>query len=169
VHCIAGIIKYASKENLERRTKMKGQFTRLFTIVAVGLLSVAASVLPVAAQGQYVGHFTLPHQVRWQNADLPAGDYTFSIPSLATMAPMTVTGPNGSVFELAHAISDRQINAPNVLILEQREGTYYVRELDLNGAGVQFNYTLPKQSRNDKLLARSSSSTEQVLIALDRN
>jgi len=147
---------------------MKVQFTRLFTIAAVGLFSVAASALPAAAQGQYVGHFTLPHEVRWQNANLPAGNYSFTIPSLTAMSPMTVTGPNGSVFEMARWVSDGRGNAPNVLIIEQRQGAYYVRELDLNGAGVQLNYNLPKREHRTELLGQAPTSTEQILVALAR-
>src|SRR5277367_429357 len=99
--CIASQkISYASQKattckNQERRNKMKSQLNRMLIVATVALLGVAASALPAAAQG-VAGHFTLPHAVRWQNADLAAGEYTFSLPSLTTMSAMTVKGPKGA-------------------------------------------------------------------------
>ena len=144
---------------------MKFQVNRLFVIAAIGLFSLAASALPAVAQEAVRGHFTLPHQVRWQNTNLPAGDYTFSLPSLAPFSAMTVTGPNGSVFELAHVYSDRRSDGPSVMILEQRDGTYFVREMDLCDVGVQIRYNVPKQSRNDEPLAQAPT-TEKILVAM---
>ena len=138
---------------------------RLFVIAAIGLLSVAASALPAVAQDAVRGHFTLPHQVRWQNSNLPAGDYTFSLPSLAPFSAMTITGPDGSVLEVAHVNSGRRSDGPSVLILEQHNGTYFVREMDLSEISVQIRYNVPKQSRNDEPLAQAPT-TEKILVAM---
>jgi hypothetical protein len=145
---------------------MKAQVNRLFAIAAIGLFSVAVSALPAAAQDAVRGRFTLPHSVRWQGATLPAGDYTFSLPSLAATTPTIVTGPNGSVFELAHINSYFRSESPSVLILEQRNGAYYVRELDLSEVGVQILYRVPKQRRDDEPLAQAPATTEKVLVAM---
>lgn len=144
---------------------MKVQFTRLFTIAAVGLLSVAASALPAAAQEAAKGHFTLPYEVRWQNANLPAGEYTFVLTSRSAESPMTVNGPNGSVFELGHVDTTRPSGRPSVLILERRGRSYFVREADLAGIGIQIHYNVPKQARSDKELAKTSTSG-QILVAI---
>ena len=147
---------------------MKVQFNRLFAIVAVGLFSVAATALPAAAQEAVKGHFALPCEVRWQNANLPAGEYTFVLASRSAESPIMVTGPNGSVFELGHVDNYEPSNRPSVLILEQRGGTYYVREADLAGVGIQIRYNVPKQSRSDKELAQGSS-TGQIFVATVTN
>ena len=144
---------------------MKVQFNCLFTIAAVGLFSVAASALPAAAQEAVKGHFTLPCEVRWQNANLPAGEYTFVLMSRSAESPMTVTGPNGSVFELGHVDSNQPSGRPSVLILEQRGGTYFVREADLTGVGIQIRYNVPKQSRSEKELAQAAPAG-RVLVAM---
>jgi hypothetical protein len=145
---------------------MKFQVNRLFVIAAIGLFSVAASALPAAAQVVYKGQFTLPHEVRWQNAKLPAGNYTFSLPSLVSFSRMTITGPNGSVFEVAHVNPDHRSEGPSVLILEQRDGTYFVREMDLSEVAVQICYNVPKQSRSDEQLAQAPATTEKILVAM---
>jgi hypothetical protein len=145
---------------------MKTKLTRIFAIAALGLFSVAAFPRPAVAQSGFQGRFTLPYEVRWQNVTLPAGDYTFLIPSTdVLMSRMTITGPEGSMYELGNIVSHRQSSDRNVLILEQRGGTYFVRELDLSTVGAQIRYQLPKQSRQDKLLAKASPATEQVLVA----
>jgi hypothetical protein len=144
---------------------MKVQFNRLFATVAIGLFSVAVSALPAAPQEAVKGHFTLPCEARWQNAILPAGEYTFVLTSRSAESPMTVTGPNGSVFELGHVDTNQPSGRPSVLILEQRGGTYFVREADLAGLGIQIRYNVPKQSRGEKELAQASNSG-QILVAM---
>jgi hypothetical protein len=144
---------------------MKTKLNRLLAIAALGLFSVAAYAPPAAAQQAAVGHFTLPREVRWQNATLPAGDYTFALPSVTTRSAMTLRGPNGMLFELGTVISHNESEAPSALILEMRNEVLYVSELDLNAVGVQIRYNVPKESQRDKLLARVNS-TERVLIAM---
>jgi hypothetical protein len=144
---------------------MKVPVNRLFATAAIGLFSIAASALPAAAQEAVKGHFTLPHEVRWQNANLPAGEYTFSLTNRSAESPMTVTGPNGSVFELGHVSAGEPSDRPSVLILEWRDRTYFVREVDLSNAGIQIRYNVPKQSRSDRQLAEAPTAG-RVLVAM---
>jgi hypothetical protein len=154
-----------SSFGLEKEIHMKTQLSRIFAIAAVGLFAVCASPRPASAQSVR-GSFTLSHEVRWQKANLPAGDYTFSSASTERTKPMIVTGPNGSVFELASVISYDPGNQASVLILERRGGTSYVREMDLAGIDVQIRYNVPKIPRNEKELAQGPATTEQVLVAM---
>jgi hypothetical protein len=142
---------------------MKIKLNRLFAMAALGLLSVAASALPAAAQGRFDGHFRLPCEVRWQNATLPAGDYTFTLPSVSYQSAMVVSGPDGSVFEVPREVSTRVVDGRNVLILEQHDGTYFVREMDLSVG--QLKYRMPKASQNEKLLAKAAAP-QQIIIAM---
>lgn len=144
---------------------MKTNLNRLLAIAALGLFGVAAYAPPAAAQNAAVGHFKLTREVRWQSATLPAGDYTFALPSVTTHSAMTVTGPNGRVFELGNVISNKVSEAPSALLLEMRGDALYVSELDLNGVGVQISYGVPKETQRDRLLARVNP-TERVLIAM---
>src|ERR1700759_953773 len=91
--------RFRARQISERSTTMKINMNRVFTIAAVGLFSVVASALPISAREAAKGHFTLPYEVRWQGATLPAGDYTFSFASLAPQTPMVLSGPNGTIFE----------------------------------------------------------------------
>jgi hypothetical protein len=81
---------------------------------------------------------------------------------------MTVTGPNGSVFELAAVISERREDKPSVLVLQRFGGTYFVREMYLDKIGVRLEYWTPKLPKNEKVLARGPVSTEQILISIGK-
>ena len=51
---------------------MKSLRNRMLFIAAFALAAVCASAIPVSAQNAFQGSFTLPHEVQWQNATLPA-------------------------------------------------------------------------------------------------
>jgi hypothetical protein len=145
---------------------MKSFQNRILAVAGLGLFAICANAGQAAAQSRVQGSFTLSHEVRWQNANLPAGDYTFSLSSTARMTPMIVRGPKGAVFELASVISERNTNQPSVLILEERGGTSFVREMYLASIGMQLDYNVPKIPKNEKELAQGPGTTEQVLVAM---
>ena len=139
---------------------------RILTVVAVGLLSVGFSASASHAQSMYKGSFTLAHDVRWQNATLPAGDYTFSVQSTTRSKPVLVTGPAGSTFQLPLITSETTTSGPSKLILEWRGDNLCVREMDLNEIGLNIRWHMPKATDSDKLIAQAHTGTEQVLIAM---
>ena len=143
---------------------MKINMNRVFTIAAVGLFSVVASALPTSAREAAKGHFTLPYEVRWQGATLPAGDYTFSFASLAPQTPMVLSGPNGTVFELGYINTSEPSSRTSVLILERHKGVYVVREADLASLGMDIRYDVPKHLREDKELAQGPA--DRILVAM---
>jgi hypothetical protein len=147
---------------------MKVQLSRIFTVAAIGFCAACVSAIPASAQN-INGSFTVSHEIRWQNATLPAGHYTFYRQSTARRSALIVTGPNGSVFELASVVSERKADGPSVLILERRDGTFFVSELDLTGMGLQLEYNVPNVPRNEKELAQGPASTEQILVAMAKN
>jgi len=139
--------------------------TRIFAIAAIGFASICAFVNPASAQNAFQGSFTLAHEIRWQSAVLPAGDYTFAMESTAMPCTMIVRGPNGATFELSSSTDKRTVEGPSVLILERRNGDFYVRELYMADRGLHVFYNVPKGPKSEKLLAQGPTSTERVLIA----
>lgn len=143
---------------------MKSNFKRILTIAALGLIAVCASANPASAQDVFKGSFTLPNDVRWANANLPAGDYTFTLKSVALPTRIIVTGPNGSQFVMTSSMDQKFSDAPSNLKIERRNGESYVSEIYLADLHIQLNYHergLPK----GKELAMGPVTTEQVLIA----
>jgi hypothetical protein len=145
---------------------MKSLRNRILTLVAVGLMSVGFSASASKAQAIYKGSFTLDHEIRWQNSNMPAGDYTFTVESTSRSKPILVTGPAGTVFQLPVVTSQGKIGGPSVLKLEWRGDALCVREMDLAEVGLNIRYHVPKATENDKLLAKAHTGSEEILIAM---
>jgi len=145
---------------------MKSLRNRILTLVAVGLLSIGFGASASRAQAIYKGSFTLDHDIRWQNATMQAGDYTFTVASTTRNQPVVVTGPAGSVFQMPLVISETTIGGQSAMVLERRGDNLCVREMKLGEVGLNIRYHLPKATDNDKLLAQAHTGTEQVLIAM---
>jgi hypothetical protein len=154
------------KKEIKRRLKMKSLRNRVLTVVAVGLLSIGFGASASQGQAIYKGSFTLDHSIRWQNSTMPAGDYTFTVASSTRNQPVTVTGPDGTVFQLPIVVDHTKIAEKSVLKLEWRGEDMYVREMDLGQVGLNFRYNVPKATANDKLLAKANTGSEQILIAM---
>jgi len=143
---------------------MKTNRIRLLAMAAVGLAAVCASAKPVSAQNAWQGSFTLPNEVHWQGAVLPAGEYTFSMESAASPNKMVVRGKDAAAIIVTIATSTGSKSQPSQLTIERRGDAYFVSEMYSADLGVQFRYSIPAPSK-DELLAQNRASTEHVLIA----
>src|ERR1700689_5160214 len=85
------VVKRAPKHNTsKRRTTMKNNLSRILTIVPIAQIDVWSAAAPAAAQNAYNGRFTLPNDVRWAAALLPAGEYTFPLKSNVLPAQIVI-------------------------------------------------------------------------------
>lgn len=146
---------------------MKTNVIRVFAALAVGLIAVCASATPAAAQDVAKGSFTLPNDVRWQNASLPAGDYTFSVKSTAAPAQIILQGPSGPAMIMTISTSDRKAGDRSFLTVEHRGGRRFVREMYLAAIGLHLRYAVPEIPKHERELAQGPATTEQVLIAMN--
>ena len=144
---------------------MKTSFTRIVTIATLGLIAICASASSASAQNAFQGKFTLPNDVRWANATLPAGDYTFSLSSTTMSGRVFLKGPNGGAFILTSATDKRNEGDSSKLTIEHRGGISFVRSMYLADLGVELTYRAPGLPKKDVELAKGPVSTEQVLIA----
>jgi hypothetical protein len=144
---------------------MKAKFTRIVAIATFGLIAICASASSATAQNAFQGKFTLPNDVRWANASLPAGDYTFSLSSTAMSGRVFLQGPNGGAFILTSVTDQHNEGNSSKLTIEHRGGISFVRSMYLADVGVELTYPAPKTSKKDVELAQGPVSTEQVLIA----
>jgi hypothetical protein len=106
---------------------MKAKFTRIVAIAAFGLIAICASASSASAQNAFQGKFTLPNDVRWANASLPAGDYTLSLSSTAMSGRVFLRGPNGGAFILTSVTDQRKEGDASKLTIEHRGGISFVR------------------------------------------
>jgi hypothetical protein len=144
---------------------MKSLRNRIFVIAAVTLAAVCASAVPASAQAAFQGSFTLSHEVRWQSATLPAGDYTFQMESLSNPVRIIVKGPNGYQFVSA-VVADQKAIGKSMLIVETRGNRSTVSELRLAPIGRSLRYAVPKAPK-DVELAQGPVTREQILVAIN--
>ena len=144
---------------------MKTNFNRIVVVATLVLIAICASARSASAQNAYQGKFTLPNDVRWANATLPAGDYTFSLSSTTMSGRVFLQGPNGGAFILTSATDQRNEGDSSKLTIEHRGGISFVRSMYLADLGVELTYRAPGLPKKDVELAKGPASIEQVLIA----
>jgi hypothetical protein len=146
---------------------MKTYRNSLMAIAAIALATIGVAVPPASSQGQFVaaGKFTLPYEVKWQNATLPAGDYTFRMQSASLPAIVELQGENANVRIMAMAIDQKQIGEQSSITIEWRGNTGFVHELNLAQMNLQFLYATPKSSKSERLLAQAPPRTDHILIS----
>jgi hypothetical protein len=152
------------KQVPERSTTMKTNFTRILAIAAFALIAATVSAMPASAQAAFKGSFTLTSDVRWGQASLPAGDYTFTLQSSAIPARIVVIGANGSQFVLTSSMDVKSIDAPSNLQVVRRNGESRINRLYLADLHLVLNYHEGSKSK-DKELAMGPVTTERVLVA----
>jgi hypothetical protein len=136
----------------------------MLVVASVALAAIFANATPATAQKAFKGSFTLTHEVRWQNATLPAGDYTFEMKSISGPSLITLKGPNGSRFIPALVMSEK-ISEQSMLVIETRGSISAVTELRLSGIGRSLRYAAPKAPK-DVELAQGPVTREQLLVAM---
>jgi hypothetical protein len=154
-----------SKFKSRKDPTMKTNFTRIVAIATLGLIAICATASSASAQNAFQGKFTLPNDVRWANASLPAGDYTFSLSSATMSGHVFLQGPNGGAFILTSVTDKRDEGDSSKLTIERRGGISFVRSMYLADLGVELTYPAPKTPKKDVELAQGPVSIEQVLIA----
>jgi hypothetical protein len=142
---------------------MKTNFTRILAIAALGLIAAIVSAKPASAQAAFKGSFTLTSDVRWDQANLPAGDYTFTLESSSVPARIVVRGPNGSQFVSTSSTDVKSIDAPSNLQIVRRNGESRVSQLYLADLHMILLYQEGSKSKG-KELAMGPVTTEQVRV-----
>ena len=126
--------------------KLKKQFALTLSLAAVMGLTAAAARAGTIAKGT----FTLPMQTYWNDALLPAGQYSLSLdrnPSGVEL--VTIRGDGVSAVMLANVKSKG--TSSNCLKADEINGTLVVRELDAGSSG-SYQFELSKTVR--RMMAR---------------
>ena len=113
------------------------------------MTAVAVFLLAGAAQAQdYIGKFTLPIEVQWGKALLPAGDYTLVHNSMRRPDLVTIRGEKETVMTLPVGQSfNADRSQKSALVLAGMQGKTVVRTLVIAELGMEFHYPWPKGVR----------------------
>jgi hypothetical protein len=132
-------------------------------VYAAALTLSALSVAPSLASAQEAhGRFTLAHEVHWQNALVPAGDYEFSFKASGPSELLFVRRLSGSgpgFMMLVNDIAESRPSDLNQLVLVSREGKSFVSAMDLPEAGVTLHFAVPSETHQVALAGTAPTST----------
>jgi hypothetical protein len=128
-------------------------------LLAVTCLNFAPSL--ASAQEKAQGRFTLSHDVRWQNALVPAGEYRFSLDSDGASGMLVLTKLSGArtgFLLMVHDTDQVKPSGLNRLVLESTPEGSYVNRMQLPEFGVTLNFAVPSKPA-EKQIAKVGTTT----------
>ena len=115
------------------------------SVLALSTLTFLPS--PATAQSPH-GQFTLPHEVRWQNVVVPAGDYKFSLTAGGAIGVLTLTKITGTPAGFLFMVKDTDEIKPagaSQLVLERTSTGSYVSAMQLPQFVVALHFAVPEE------------------------
>jgi hypothetical protein len=121
-------------------------------VVYAALLTISAlNLAPGQASAQDAsGTFTLAHEVHWQNAIVPAGEYRFTVGATGPLEVLTLRSlsAHGSSFMLpVKGTADSQAADLSQIVLVPRSGVIFVSTMQLPESGMTLHFDVPSGNR----------------------
>lgn len=126
-------------------------------VLAATTLNYAPSL--ASAQEPARGHFTLTHDVRWENALVPAGSYefTYNCSSIAPVLSLTkISGTPGRFMLLVPLTDESKPGENSQLVLESTAAGSYVSEMQLPEFGMSLHFVVPAHAA-ERQIARATA------------
>ena len=118
---------------------------KLLTKFGVAALALGTLATSGKAQNAYQGKFTLPFETHWGGATLPAGDYTFVLPSTGSPYTLYIRGEKFSAILLASAADEKVVSGHAQLNLVDIADVQTVETFEAPALGLIFSYGTPSQ------------------------
>jgi hypothetical protein len=133
---------------------------KLLSKVAVAALALSGLAASGNAQTVYKGKFTLPFEAHWGAATLPAGDYTFTMPSTSSPYALYVQGEKFNAIIMASAADEKVPSGHAQLNLVDIANVQNVKTFDAPELGLTFSYLTPKQKNMGSKEARQKMTPQ---------
>jgi hypothetical protein len=130
---------------------------KLFTKVGWAALALGALGTSGNAQNVYQGKFTLPFETHWGSATLPAGDYTFTLPSNSAPYRLYIHGQGVSAIIQAATADQGVASERSQLNLADIADVHTVQTFEAPELGVTFTYWTPAQKHMGRKEARQKT------------
>ncbi len=125
---------------------------RNFAYAALLTLSALNFAPTLASAQDEGGSFKLSHDVYWQNAVVPAGDYRFSIqpegPSVM-LKLSKISGTPASFMLLATDTDGTASSAPSRLVIDSKSGASYVSMMELPQFEIRLHFAAPTKATKE--------------------
>jgi hypothetical protein len=133
------------------------RFLKSFTKTGVAALALAALATAGNAREVYKGKFTLAAKTQWGDVTLPAGDYTFALPSASFPYALYIHGKRVDAIVMAVTIDEAAVSHGARLDLMDVAAVPAVQKFEAPELGLTFVYWTPKQKRLGSKEARQKS------------
>jgi hypothetical protein len=134
---------------------------RRFAYAAVLVLSALNFTPSLASAQDAAGTFTLTHEVRWQNALVPAGKYRFTLAASGPGEMLTLRKVNGSAAGFMLLVTDTE-NSPfsddSRLVIVSRTSGSFVSSMQLPEFGLTLHFNVPSEPREVAVATTTASA-----------
>jgi hypothetical protein len=137
---------------------------RRFVYAAVLALSALNFAPSLASAQDVAGTFTLSHEVHWQNAIVPAGEYRFALAPEGPWELLTLRKVSGSGAGFMVLVNDTDTSRPSDLsrlVVVSRPGGTFVSSMQLPQFGMTLHFAVPAEARE----VAQSAATSTVAAA----
>ena len=134
-------------------------------MLAVAVL-ICTFTIAANAQSAWVAQLTLPYEVRWNHAVLPAGQYTITVDSMSGSAVVRVssTDDTGRFTPAVPIIADAERGGARVLI-STAGGQHTVRSMNLPLRGVSLIFQPLTKTEREELAKAGQIEFVPVIAA----
>jgi hypothetical protein len=133
------------------------RFLKSFTKTGVAALALAALATAGNAREVYKGKFTLAAKTQWGDVTLPAGDYTFALPSTSFPYTLYIHGKTIDAIVMAVTFDQAAVSHGARLDLMDVAAVPTAHKFEAPELGPTFIYWTPKQKRLGSKEARQKS------------
>lgn len=130
-----------------------GRNSKLFAKFGAVTLAAGALAISGSAQDAYQGKFTLPSETHWGTTTLPAGDYTFTLPTNSVPYTFYIQGKGVGAIIVANTADEKTASGHSQLNLVEVAGVQTVETFEAPSLGVTFTYATTAQKHVDRKLA----------------
>jgi hypothetical protein len=134
-----------------------------FACTVLLTLSAFTFTVPQAAAQEARGSFTLKHEVRWQNIDVPAGEYTFSLQPIGGASQLLLLRPTrGKATGFMMMVNETEESTSSDLsrlLLVSRSGKSYVSTMEVPESGIVLHFDVPPAPGEKQIAATRPETT----------
>jgi hypothetical protein len=139
---------------------------RNYAYAAVLTLSALNFAPHLASAQDEVGRFRLPHDVLWQNAEVPAGDYRFTLQPVGPTEMLKLTKLSGTTASFMLMVNDTDVadgSETARLVIHSTSGSSYVSSMTLPQFEVTLHFAPPKNP--EKVIAQAHTPATNLSAA----
>jgi len=134
------------------------KYLKSFTKVGMAALALGALAASGNAQNAVQGNFTLPFETHWGGATLPAGDYTFTLPSASYPYRFYIRGQATTAIITAVASDKKVASGHAQLNLVEIADAQNVQTFETPELGLTFSFATPSPKHSGRREAHQKTT-----------